>query len=414
MDINQPQMLLATRPDQCDAAIVDDEPLLSDCLAHMIERQGLSVAQIPLRGNVVEAIIAARPQLLFLDLSLGRLDAIEILQELKTCGFGGLIALMSGHGAATIDRVHALGLRLGFRMSKALSKPFVDADVTMVLSLLQRRGEGVTPLVDINEAIAKDWLQLWYQPQIDVRRLTLCGAEALLRLQHPRLGLLPPAAFLPSFEGDAHEAITNFVIGRVARDWATLGQLGLRLPASINASAEMLQRKQLLPMITAAWPDPKRRPPLILEITEGEAITDVAVALDNATQLALHGVQLSIDDFGLAHSGFARLRDLPFSEIKLDRSFVAGCSSDPRLRAFCEAAVSLARQFGIRATAEGVETGADLTAIREIGFDTAQGYYFARPAPFAAFHAQLLRRAKPKNVQAPARLGARSARDVWQ
>ena len=138
-------------------------------------------------------------------------------------------------------------------------------------------------------------------------------------------------------------------------------------------------------MIRGAWPQFDKRPRLIVEVTEDELITDLRAAQEIATQLKLYDVDISIDDFGAGYSSFASLRNLPFSEIKLDKSFVIGSGSDEKLRAFCAATAALARQLEIQSVAEGIETAADLAAVEEAGFDMGQGYYFARPMPLAGF-----------------------------
>jgi EAL domain-containing protein (putative c-di-GMP-specific phosphodiesterase class I) len=247
---------------------------------------------------------------------------------------------------------------------------------------------------DVREALAKRWLEVWYQPKVNLQRRVLAGAEALLRLRHPMLGIIPPSRFIPSTGSAPYDDMTAFVFETVARDWAILGRLGAKLAVSINASMELVARPSFLDMLTAAWPKMEARPPLIIEVTEGDAMSDLQSARESAIQLRLHGAHLSIDDFGIGYSTFARLRDLPFSEIKLDRTFVLGCSTDPKQKAICEATVGLARQFGILATAEGIEHEADCATIQQLGFDMAQGYFFARPSTFADFRGLLLKKAR--------------------
>ena len=120
-------------------------------------------------------------------------------------------------------------------------------------------------------------------------------------------------------------------------------------------------------------------PGLIVEITEDEAISDAELAREVAVQLKLYNVHVSIDDFGSGYSSLARLKDLPFAEVKLDRSFVNGCAHDKTKRAMCQAVVDLARRFDITSVAEGVETTEDLQVLVDVGYDVAQGFLFARP-----------------------------------
>jgi EAL domain-containing protein (putative c-di-GMP-specific phosphodiesterase class I) len=132
-------------------------------------------------------------------------------------------------------------------------------------------------------------------------------------------------------------------------------------------------------------------PGLIIEVTEDEIIQDRAWVHEVATQLKLYNISISIDDFGSAYSSLSRLHDLPFSELKLDRSFVSGCSANPLKLGLCRTVVDLARHVGASVCAEGVEEPEDLRSLIELGCDTAQGFLFARPMPADEFAAMLER-----------------------
>jgi EAL domain-containing protein (putative c-di-GMP-specific phosphodiesterase class I) len=118
-----------------------------------------------------------------------------------------------------------------------------------------------------------------------------------------------------------------------------------------------------------------------LEVTESEVIEDVALVHEIATQLRIYGIALSIDDFGEGYSSFARLRELPFSELKLNSSFVQGCAEDAKNANICQSVIDLAHRFATAAVAEGVENALDLATIRDMGCDIAQGFLFAHAMP---------------------------------
>ena len=134
-------------------------------------------------------------------------------------------------------------------------------------------------------------------------------------------------------------------------------------------------------------------PGLTLEVTESEVVQDVDAVHEMATQLRIYGISLAIDDFGEGHSSFARLRELPFSELKLDRSFVDGCADDATNMGICQAVIDLAHNFGVAAVAEGIEKPSDLKAIQRLGCDTGQGYLFAKPMQKSDLIAMLGQRA---------------------
>lgn len=132
---------------------------------------------------------------------------------------------------------------------------------------------------------------------------------------------------------------------------------------------------------------------MILEITETAAIGNVGETLENFVRLRMRGFGLSIDDYGTGFAGLQQLQLAPFSELKIDRSFVTGCAENPALRAIVESSVQMARQLGFRSVGEGVETQADWNILRDAGCDFAQGFFVARPMPAAQFLTHLTREA---------------------
>lgn len=377
----------------CDVAIVDDDALVAVVLQTEIERRGFSASTFGDGPNAGETVARAQAAVLLLDLKLGQQDAVSVMRELVDWGYRGTVVLMSASNRETLDEVRSIGVRLGLHMGDCLSKPFGHEALEGILSTVPRRvGEPPMVLVDVEEAIANKWLEVWYQPQVQLDRNILCGVEALVRLRHPKLGLLPPASFLPSAASDPYVAMTRVVIETIGEHWASLGTMSERLPVSINASITMIEQPKLLEMLMHAWPDQKRRPPLIIEITEGEAVSDLQRAKDAITQLHLHDIELSLDDFGTGQSSFLRLLDLSCSEIKVDRAFVTGSSHDATKAEICRSVVKLAKRLGLRTVAEGVETREDRLAASEMGFDRAQGYLFAKPAPFSDFQYAIRKR----------------------
>lgn len=381
-------------------AIVEDDAIQAMALALEIERSGNEVAVLGNGDDLVANIMTRNPRLVLLDLSLGRHDGIEVMRGLAQQRYSGIVLLMSGCDLPTLQAAHAIGVRLGLLMAAPMQKPVsTDAVRSTLRGVLPAQPESPTLLIDVQEAIDRGWLEVWYQPKVNLRRRILSGAEALVRLRHPQLGIVPPSAFVPSSTSNPYDVMTGFVFEAIARDWKALGAMGTKLPIAMNASIRLIERPQFLQMLTDTWPTMAERLNLIVEVTEDEVISDLQLARDSAVQLKLHGAKLSIDDFGTGYSTFARLRDLPCDEIKLDRSFVEGCSKDTRQRALCEAVVSLAREFGVSPVAEGVEGKADCDTLTELGFESAQGFYFARPLPFAQFR-ELLRRRRPKRTPA--------------
>jgi EAL domain-containing protein (putative c-di-GMP-specific phosphodiesterase class I) len=164
-------------------------------------------------------------------------------------------------------------------------------------------------------------------------------------------------------------------------DWYFLADQGLPLRLAVNVPASVMHAPEFIGMVRELVPSDRRFPGLILELTEDEVIRDPEWLWELAAQLKLYKVAIAIDDFGTAYSSLARLRDLPCVEVKLDRSFVTNCSSDPQKKALSHTVIDLAHSFGAVACAEGVESKEDLRALIAMGCDIAQGYLFAKPMP---------------------------------
>jgi EAL domain-containing protein (putative c-di-GMP-specific phosphodiesterase class I)/CheY-like chemotaxis protein len=360
------------------AFVVDDEPQVRAFVSNALAAAGFKPLQLQSSADVEGALPDIIPQLIVLDLSLGDSDAIEVIRILVNMHFNGDVLLISGHDELTLDEVHQIGIRRGLSMVEPLHKPFRLEQLRDRLKAVHREVPARFD-ASLAAALRHNWLELWYQPKIDLKSRLVCGAEALIRLRHPTHGVVPPANFLPAPGDPLYRPLTDFIVAQGLRDWSTFAAHKMTSRIAVNVPASVLQRPDFVAMLRRHLPDDSRFPGLIVEITEDEAINDPELAREVAVQLKLYNVHVSIDDFGSGYSSLARLKELPFAEVKLDRSFVTGCAHDKTKRAMCEAVVDLARRFNITSVAEGVETQEDLHVLEEVGYDVAQGFLFARP-----------------------------------
>jgi EAL domain-containing protein (putative c-di-GMP-specific phosphodiesterase class I) len=285
-------------------------------------------------------------------------------------------------------------------MLPPLAKPFRASDLKDRLSSVPEIRDapsaaqcGDEPVVDLAEALAKSWLELWYQPKIDLKSLTVCGAEALIRARHPKHGIVPPAGLLPPTDDPLHQPLTRFVIERAMGDWRQFADQQMPLKLAINLPVSVICAPDFVGSLRPLLPKDARFPGLFAEITEDEIIRDPEWVREVATQLRLYNVHISIDDFGSAYASLSRLLHLPCAEVKLDRSFISNCAADQHKRALCRTVVDLAHSFGVTTCAEGVESIQDLRALIGMGCDTAQGFLFAKPMERQAFVQKLRKRA---------------------
>jgi diguanylate cyclase (GGDEF)-like protein/PAS domain S-box-containing protein len=238
---------------------------------------------------------------------------------------------------------------------------------------------------ELERAVDNDELRLFYQPDIDITTDTTVGVEALARWQHPTLGLVGPDEFIAVAEE------TGVVVGlgewvletacTTAASWPTPAQGG-PLVVAVNISARQLAEPTLAGFVRrvlhATGLAPER---LCLEITESVLMDDVRASVKALLDLKTLGVQLAIDDFGTGYSSLSYLRRFPVDVVKIDRTFVAGVGVDPAADAIVAAVINLSHALGLSVVAEGVETEEQLVAIRALGCDRAQGFYWSQSLP---------------------------------
>jgi EAL domain-containing protein (putative c-di-GMP-specific phosphodiesterase class I) len=224
---------------------------------------------------------------------------------------------------------------------------------------------------------------LFYQPKVDLRRGEVSGAEALIRWQHPELGLIPPMEFLPLAEQTGLIGpLTTYVISaalKQAREWALEG---LDVPVAVNVSERSLLDPRFpaeVESLLERWGVPGDQ--LQLELTERGLIADVVTAMDVIERLCAIGVRISVDDFGTGYSSLGRLVELPIQELKIDRSFVTDMDGDGPGAAIVRSTIDLGHHLGLEVVAEGVETEEQLRELRTLGCDGAQGFHLLRPLP---------------------------------
>ncbi len=227
----------------------------------------------------------------------------------------------------------------------------------------------------------------FYQPKIDLMTNRVKGAEALARWRHPNFGIVLPYAFISLLE-DANQIseLTWIILAKSARDCLNWRAAGFDLNVSVNLSVKMLEDPATADAIT--WQvaqqglDPKH---MILEVTESAAMGSVGQVLENLIRLRIKGFGLSIDDYGTGYSSMQQLTRIPFTELKIDQSFVMHATRQASSRKILESSLEMARKLGISSVAEGAETAEDWNLLRECGCDIAQGYFIARPMEATAF-----------------------------
>jgi diguanylate cyclase (GGDEF)-like protein/PAS domain S-box-containing protein len=297
----------------------------------------------------------------------------------------------------------SIGIALAPQHGETPDQLFASADIALYAAKGRGRGAAAlyeagleekeipNPLADeLRQAVANGELLLHYQPIIDLKAGRICGFEALMRWKHPRRGTIPPSEFIPLAEQ------SGLIVGmgawaieqacQDARGWPN------DISVSVNLSTRQIEDGDVCATVgnaLAASGLAARR--LELEITETALLRHPEQARRVLSKLHQLGVRLALDDFGTCFSNLSYLRVLPVSTVKIDRSFVEATAERPGSRAILAAVAELAAKLGLRAVAEGVETEAGLAAIRDAGYQHAQGFYFSLPVPASSVARTLAR-----------------------
>lgn len=235
--------------------------------------------------------------------------------------------------------------------------------------------------ISIDEALEQNWLDIWYQPKIDLRRKCLAGAEALVRIQHPQAGLLWPEDYISLLDDDGLTRLAEHTVLTTLRHWTVFDDAGFNLRLAINVPAVLLPRLPISALVAAHRPTSDNWPGLVLDVTEDQLVRDIALLRKIAEDLKICGVAVAIDDFGAGYSSFSSLRDLPFAELKIHGSFVKNCATDVTNAAICQTAIDLAHRFSSTAVAKSIDSIADLQALMVMGCDFGQGALVAPAMP---------------------------------
>jgi EAL domain-containing protein (putative c-di-GMP-specific phosphodiesterase class I) len=250
-----------------------------------------------------------------------------------------------------------------------------------------RSPDDLALVVELRNAIERDELELYYQPKLHLKSGLMTRAEVLIRWNHPKRGLLSPAAFIPIAERTGViRAMTDWIFDRTLKQIRTWHDEGAPVHVAVNVSAKSLQ-EQTLPTkvhdLLQKWHvDPRF---LKIEITESSIMADPAHALAIMSLVQSLGVRLSVDDFGTGYSSLSHLRQLPIDEIKIDKSFVTGMRNSDADATIVRTVIDLAHNLGKQVCAEGVEDEATWDLLGELGCDLAQGYWISRPMKAADF-----------------------------
>ncbi len=380
--------------------VVDDDVFMLKAISQTLHTLGHEHVVTCKSGPEALALLNREnlPEIILCDLNMPEMDGVEFLRKLAGVGYPGAIVVISGetrrilHSAETLARAHGLAI-LGY-----LEKPVKPEELGRIVSDWQSRPRrGAPPKMvpcspeEIQQGLSAREFVAFFQPKVEIATGRMVGVEALARWRHPTRGMVGPDGFIDVAERHGLiGALTELMLAETLLQAQAWRRRGLALKVAINVSMEDLVQLDF-PELVIRQAEAAGIPlfDITLEVTESRLMNNPAVPLDILTRLGLKRVRLSIDDFGTGYSSLAKLKDIPFDELKLDRSFVQGAARDPAARAILESSVDLAKKLKMSVVAEGVETRNDWGLVTALGCDLAQGYLIAKPMPGADLPAWL-------------------------
>ncbi len=364
--------------------VIDDEEGICEFVAEVATDLGYS-ARLTTRVEDFRAEFKDfDPTIIVMDLQMPDIDGIELLRELASLDCQAQIVLISGMDTRVLSTAEHLGKSLGLKMLGILSKPIMLEDLEATLERAVSHGRSISAS-DLTLALELGQIQVYYQPK--ARRIAtgwrVDAAEALVRWRHPKYGLMLPNEFIPLAESSGVIGpLTDFVFREAARQISAWHDEGHSFKVAVNCSVALINDLHFPDRLAGFLKEFNVDPAMVVvELTESAAMLEPQLTMDILTRLRLKNFGLSVDDFGTGFSSLAQLYRMPFSELKIDSSFVREIVQDPEAHTIVETLVVMAKKLGMQVCAEGVESSEALALLGDMNCDSVQGFLISPAVP---------------------------------
>jgi len=375
---------------QAKLIVVDDELDLAEFVCDVAEQSGFIAEQYNDALDFKKQYDKCA-DVIILDLMMPGVDGVEIIRFLAQIECDAHLILVSGFDSGVLHSAQKLAVEQGLNFSGSLNKPFRPDVLSKLLKELsivpksEKAKDVIEPptIAAFRHALKYNELVIHYQPKIDFNDASYLAVEALVRWQHPEQGMLPPDLFIPLAEKHGLiDELTWYVLEKSLTDCNAWRAQGKSVTVSINMSASTLKELYLPEKMEIMMRKHKLEASQIMfEVTESSLMQELIKSLDILTRLRLKGFQLSIDDFGTGYSSLLQLHRVPFSEIKIDKSFIFEMDKDEEASSIIETIILLAKKLKMKTVAEGVETQMNFDNLKEMGCDQAQGFLLSKAIP---------------------------------
>ncbi|MGA9671130.1 MAG: EAL domain-containing response regulator [Terracidiphilus sp.] len=359
--------------------VVDDEPASSATIGRIARGCGFDTIITTDTEDFRSRIVSWNPTVIVTDLAMPEMDGYQLMEWLAKAGCKAQILVVSGQEMAVLQEAKEAGLALGLNIAGIMQKPLRLEALRSVFQGIYDAA-GVLSVQEVAKALTNHEIRLAYQPQVDLQTGAVVAFEALARWNHPKRGLIPPDTFIPLLEAsDLMSEFTRQILSMALGDMCYLnGTTNARV--AINVSSADFGSAGMDKMV---WEQciAKRFSigRITIEVTETAAMSAKGKIAECLARLHEFGAQLSIDDFGTGYSSLVKLHQLPFSELKIDKSFAMDCASNRESGILVRTMIDLAHNLHMKVVAEGVESKEVMDQLREWGCDIVQGFFISRP-----------------------------------
>jgi EAL domain-containing protein (putative c-di-GMP-specific phosphodiesterase class I)/ActR/RegA family two-component response regulator len=369
--------------------VVDDDDFQRWMMEQILRRLGAATVTHAADGQAALEHIAREPvNVVVSDLDMPGMDGLEFLRRLGQVARAPAVIVASAHSQTTLTAVESMAEEYGVWLLGSLAKPTTAPQIAAaMLPYLEQGANGAHaprttsyPLDELREALVMGGIRAQFQPKVDVATGAVIGAEALARWVSRTGAVTLPNRFIPQLEREGLMGqLTETIMEQACAACVSWMAEGLPGSVSVNVSLASLADAAFVERIGAIVArHGLNGTNVIIEITESMATHHVGALVENAARLRMRGFGLAIDDYGTGYSTLQQLTRIPFTELKVDQSFVRTATSRRASRAVLESSVEMAAKLGIPAVAEGVETDAQLELVRELGCRTIQGWRFGK------------------------------------